>query len=87
MFDLSFKTFVTAKLVPVLYVVGLVLLSFIALATLLGSESTGGDRLGVLIFAPLMMVSLRVLLEGVIVLFRIAEHAAELVELQRQSAE
>lgn len=97
LFDLSFRHFVTGKVVSFLYVVSLIfavlnaLFSAVYLSVLLGAfvsaaadSSAVGWVLGILLFcvvAPLLLllsvVYVRVLLEIVVVLFRIADNTAE----------
>lgn len=97
LFDLSFRHFVTAKVVSFLYVISLIFVILNALfsagylAVLLGaflSAATDSPALGwvsgILLFlvaAPLLtllsVVYVRVLLEIVVVLFRIADNTAE----------
>ncbi len=101
LFDLSFTSFVTGKVVSFLYVVSLVLvvlnvlLTMGYLSTLLGaylSGSTDSPAVGVivgailfLIVTPILLllsiVYVRVLLEIVVVLFRISDNTAETVRL------
>jgi len=98
LFDLSFRHFVTGRVVAVLYVVSLVFVALNALfsagyvSLLLGaflsavaeSQAIGwiSGVLAFLIGAPLLLfvsvVYVRVLLEIVVVLFRIAENTAEM---------
>jgi ABC-type transport system involved in multi-copper enzyme maturation permease subunit len=101
LFDLSFTSFVTGKVVSFLYVVSLVLVVLNVLLTmgylsvLLGaylSGSTDSPAVGVivgailfLIVTPILLllsvVYVRVLLEIVVVLFRISDNTAETVRL------
>lgn len=97
LFDLSFRHFVTGKVVSFLYVISLIfavlnaLFSAMYLSVLLGAflsaaadSSAAGWVVGILLFcivAPLLLllsvVYVRVLLEIVVVLFRIADNTAE----------
>lgn len=97
LFDLSFRHFVTGKVVSFLYVISLIfavlnaLFSAVYLSVLLGAflsaaadSSAVGWVFGILLFcilAPLLLllsvVYVRVLLEIVVVLFRIADNTAE----------
>jgi ABC-type transport system involved in multi-copper enzyme maturation permease subunit len=101
LFDLSFTSFVTGRVVSFLYVVSLVLVVINVLLTtgylsiLLGaylSGSTDSTAVGIivgallfLIVTPILlllsMVYVRVLLEIVVVLFRISDNTAETVRL------
>ncbi len=99
LFDLSFKHFVTGRVVSFLYVVSLIFVSLYALflagyfSALLGVfvAATGSEALGwvsgVLLFlflAPLLLfvgvVYVRVTLEIVVVLFRIADNTTILAD-------
>ena len=85
--DFSFKEFVTTKIIKVLY--GLAIFFFVVIAVLLivGSfrESAAAGAV-VLVLSPfwilLSTVVTRVMLEIVIVLFRIAEHVGEISRQQ-----
>lgn len=85
LFDLSFSEFVTTRIIKVLYCISIVLAGIWALAILVGCIANGGAAafLG-LIFAPLLFFFLllcaRLWLEFIIVVFRIAENTAQLVE-------
>ena len=78
MFDLSFTHFVTIKLVKFLYVVGL-LVGAIGAVIMIGAASRQGAAaaVGALVLAPLgfllFAMYLRVMLEIMVVMFRIAE--------------
>jgi hypothetical protein len=100
-FDLSFTSFVTLRVVTILYVLSLILVAlyslFLAFSVasgayaMTGIEATGGSPalgailavLSFLIVLPLVLalgvVYVRVVLELVVVLFRIAENTSELV--------
>jgi len=79
--DLGFTRFITVRVVSVLYVVGLALLAISALASIV-TGFRGGIGTGIfsLIVAPLGFLLgallLRVYLEIVVVLFRIAENTS-----------
>lgn len=101
LFDLSFKHFVTGRVVSFLYVISLVFVSLNALfsagyiSVLLGTflsavaeSSALGWIVGVILFlisVPLLLlvsiVYVRVLLEIVVVLFRISDNTAEITRL------
>lgn len=101
LFDLSFTSFVTGRVVSFLYVVSLVLVVLNVLLTtgylsvLLGaylSGSTDSPAVGIIVGALLFLivtpvllllsiVYVRVLLEIVVVLFRISDNTAETVRL------
>jgi uncharacterized membrane protein len=85
LFDLSFTSLVTTRIIKVLYVLAIILIGFYALVFIAGgfSNSTPVGVLVLLIIAPLFtLISLiytRVLLEVIIALFRIMENTSELV--------
>ena len=93
LFDISFASFVTTKIIKVLYVLAMVVAALIALAYVIfalhGRASVCG-LLTLVMFAPLAfllyVIYTRVFLELVIVIFRIMETNTELVALQRGSA-
>ena len=76
--DFSFTSFVTTKLIKILYALGFGLAALLSIGSILGafSDSFGGG-LGSLILVPLsflmFVMYLRVALEVLAVLFRIAE--------------
>lgn len=78
LFDFSFSSFITAKLIRVLYALGL-LMAGVSTLFVLATSFTQGFMFGVvmLILAPLVFLFLamymRVMLEVLMVLFRIAE--------------
>lgn len=83
--DFNFTRFITVQLVKVLYIIGLVMVTLSAIGF-----AFGGFRVGImngmvtLILAPLvwiiMVLLLRVYLELVVALFRIAENTTMMVE-------
>jgi uncharacterized membrane protein len=85
LFDLSFTSLVTTRIIKVLYVLAIVLIGLYALVFIAGgfSHSTSAGVVVLLIIAPIFaLVSLiytRVLLEVIIALFRIMENTSELV--------
>lgn len=89
LFDLSFSHFITTKLVKILFILGLIGTAFYCLFFIvtLFTQSAIAGVVG-LILSPLIalfgVIYLRVLMEMLIVIFRAAEHLAELVELTRQ---
>jgi hypothetical protein len=93
LFDVSFSSLITPKVIKFVYVLSMVLIGLFALF-LVGaafSNSVAGGIVVLLIVAPLLallyLIYVRVLLELVIVIFRIMESNSELVQLQRgQSA-
>jgi len=89
LFDFSFSSFITAKLIRVIFGLGLIVVGFGALSMLIAGFSQG-FMAGILalILAPLVFLLfamyLRVVLEVLIVLFRIAENVALIAD--RKSA-
>lgn len=90
LFDFSFRSFVTSRVIGILYVISIIVLVldsifWIALAFRL---NTALGVLTLLIIAPLifflMLISVRVLLEIVVILFRIAENTSEMVRQGRR---
>jgi len=86
LFDFSFTTFVTSKLVKVLYALSVIGAGLLALVlVMMGFEiSQSVGIITLLIVAPLVffliVIYVRVLLEVMIVVFRIAEHLAQIAE-------
>jgi hypothetical protein len=91
LFDFSFSSFVTTKIVKVLYVLAIVVFGLAALAYIgfAFSVSVGFGLLMLVIIAPLTfllyVIYTRVVLELFIAIFRIMESNAELVVLARQA--
>jgi hypothetical protein len=89
LFDMSFSSLVTTKVIKVLYVISLVVIGLVALFFVIGAfaSSAAAGVVVLLIAAPLFalfyIVYTRVILEFIIVVFRIAEYSRELVELTR----
>lgn len=85
LFDVSFSSFITARVIRVLYVVGLILAGLTAF-TLLGVGFGQGIVAGIfmLIVAPLvfllMAMYLRVTLEVLMVIFRISDNVARIAD-------
>ena len=79
LFDISMSRFITPSIIKILYVIGIVIVSIVALIFLIASISNGAPIVGILL-APLYwifgVIYLRVLLEIVIVLFRIERRHA-----------
>jgi len=77
LFDVSMKTFITPSIIKVLFIVGIVAVSIISLVILVaGAQSDGGAVF--IVLAPLYwffgVLYLRVILEVIVVLFRIEEN-------------
>jgi uncharacterized membrane protein len=85
LFDLSFTSLVTTRIIKVLYVLAIVVIGLYALVFIAAgfNHSTTDGILVLVIFAPIfVLISLiytRVLLEVFIALFRIMENTGELV--------
>jgi hypothetical protein len=94
LFDFSFDHFITTRLVRLLY--GLLILSAVVFAFMTmvtswaGSSSALRGLVAVIVLTPLSffvpVVVARIGCEGILVLFRIQEHAADLVRLSGSDA-
>jgi hypothetical protein len=89
LFDISFSSLVTTKVIKVLYVLSMIVIGLIALAFIASAfaQSAAFGVFMLVIGAPLAallyLIYTRVILEVIICLFRIMETNAELVALQR----
>lgn len=92
MFDVSFSSLVTTRVIKFLYVLSMIMIGLGALFFVVAAftRSAVAGVIVLLIVAPLFsllyLVYVRVLLEIVIVIFRIMESNIELVALQRSAA-
>jgi uncharacterized membrane protein (DUF485 family) len=93
LFDLSFTSFVTSKLVKVLYVLAIVGAGVWAIVLAVPAFQ-GGTALGLLmalVVAPLFFVLAviwsRVVLELIVVIFRISEQLAEIAQQGRKEVQ
>ena len=92
LFDISFTSFVTVRIIKVIYVITLVLIGLAALVFIVAAfaDSVGAGVFVLVILAPvvslLYVIYTRVLLEIVIAIFRIAENTAHSVSLLRAQA-
>jgi hypothetical protein len=92
LFDVSFSSLVTTRVIKVLYVLSMIIIGLFALFFVVAafSNSVASGIVVLLIIAPLAcllyLIYVRVLLELVIVIFRIWETNVELVQLQRSQA-
>lgn len=90
LFDFSFTSFITTKLIKLLYALGMLGAAGFAVTLFTGGLATGGFTgiLMALVGAPLAflfgIVYIRVVLELIIVLFRMAEHTADVASALRQ---
>jgi Domain of unknown function (DUF4282) len=85
-FDFSFRSFVTLRLVKWLFVLGMVVISVAALIGVVTAFNPGYPPVppaAIVILTPilwfLLVIALRVALETTVVLFRIAENTGEMV--------
>lgn len=89
LFDMSFSSLVTPKIIKVIYVLTLIAIALLAILFTISAFSTnsGFGALTLLILAPIFslfyIVYARVFLEFFIAIFRVAETNAELVALKR----
>ena len=88
LFDLSFTTFITSKLIKVLYVLGIGLAAVWALAMVVTGVTQGGVGLFMAVLAPVGFLAgviyMRVLMEVIMVVFRGSEHLAEIARQGRR---
>jgi hypothetical protein len=84
LFDISFKTLVTPRVIKVLYALSIVAAGFISIILIIEgfSESGGKGILSLFFVAPLvfliLVISSRIVYELAIVVFRISDHTAEI---------
>jgi hypothetical protein len=84
LFDLSFKTLVTPRVIKVLYALSIVAAGFLSVVLIIDgfSESAGKGILSLFFVAPLvfliLVISSRIIYELAIVVFRIADHIADI---------
>ena len=88
LFDFSFSRFITTKLIRILYALGLAIGAVVGLFYLLFAFRLGfGSGVLGLILLPvgflLWAMYLRVMLEVLIVIFRISEHVGEIAAAKR----
>jgi hypothetical protein len=89
LFDVSFSSLITTRVIKVLYVLSMIVIGLFALFFVVAafSNSVAGGIVVLVVVAPLAallyLIYVRVLLELVIVIFRIMETNTELVALQR----
>jgi uncharacterized protein DUF4282 len=92
LFDVSFTSFVTIRIIKVIYIITLVLIGLAALVFIVAgfADSVGAGLFVLVVAAPLVsllyVIYVRVLLEIVIAIFRIAENTANSVALLRAQA-
>ena len=89
LFDLSFSSLVTPKIIKIIYVLTLIGIGLLAILFIISAfnQSSGFGAVTLLILAPIFslfyIVYARVFLEFFIAVFRMAETNAELVALKR----
>ncbi|MBN1155348.1 DUF4282 domain-containing protein [candidate division KSB1 bacterium] len=88
LFDFSFSEFVTTKIIKILYGIGILFAAFGALALIVsGFGDSFGKGLLFLIISPVIFIIYtifaRVLLETIIVMFRIAENVKEIADSKK----
>jgi len=92
LFDISFTSLITTKIIKVLYVLSIILIGLSALFFIVAAfhRSSAAGLVVLVIVAPIIslfyLIYARVLLELVIALFRIMENTAEMVEQGRRNA-
>ncbi len=88
LFDFTFSQFVTTRLIRLLYVVGVLVAALVTFSAIVAGfrESTGAGIVA-LIFSPILflifVILVRVYLEIVIVIFRIAEYLRDMADQRR----
>jgi hypothetical protein len=90
LFDLSFTSFITTKLIKVLYVLGMVCSAFMALSFIITGLTQGGMvGLPMVILGPIVFLAFliywRVVMEMIILFFRAVEYLGELVRQGRRA--
>ncbi len=85
LFDISFSNLLTTKIIKVLYILAIVFSGLMALGFIVsGFSASSGAGLFMLILAPVIfllhVISARVFLEIVIVIFKIAENTQKMVQ-------
>jgi hypothetical protein len=86
LFDISFSSLITTRIIKILYVIILVVIGLFSLfAIIAGLSQGGGNAVATIIFVPiaalLYTIFARVYLEIIIVLFKIGENTGEMVRL------
>lgn len=94
LFDVSFRTLVTPRVIKVLYALSIVAAGFLSIVLIIDgfSESAGKGILSLVFVAPLafliLVISARIVYELAIVVFRISDQTAEIArntaEIARQ---
>lgn len=90
LFDLSFSSLVTTKVIKFIYIVSLIVIAVVALLFVVAAfaQSAAFGVLTLVVLAPLIallyVIYTRVILEVIIAVFRLVEYNGELVALKRQ---
>lgn len=89
LFDMTFSEFVTIRLIKVLYIIGIVGAVFAGLLFIVGGFSNGaGTGILFLLLSPVLVgiyiLMVRIWLELIIVVFRIAENTSQLVKMKKE---
>lgn len=89
LFDISFTSFVTGRLIKFLYVLAMIVLALAVIVLVVMAQSQPSPApLVAIIAAPiaffLYLILIRVQLEIIIVIFRMSEHLAEIAEQGRR---
>jgi uncharacterized membrane protein YciS (DUF1049 family) len=93
LFDLSFTSFIATKLVKVLYVLAIIAAGLGAIGLVVSAFAYGTAQgvFALLVVGPLLfllgVIWMRVLLELIVVIFRISEHLAEIAQQGRKEAQ
>ncbi|KQC08308.1 MAG: hypothetical protein APR54_00480 [Candidatus Cloacimonas sp. SDB] len=85
LFDVSFSEFITTKLIKIIFVIGIVIAAIVALFFIIGAfVSSFWAGLGSLIISPIIfliyVLIIRIWLELIIVIFKIAENSKIVAE-------
>jgi len=85
LFDLSFRSFITLRFIKVLYVILMVVLALVALSILVSFTrgGVGGFFVGLIVaavFFVFYLIVVRLVLEFIVVVFRIGENTSILVD-------
>lgn len=88
LFDFSFSSFITLRFIKIIYIIGMVVVGFLALGILFTIASRGGAGI---VIGPILsagfflfyVIVFRLILEFIVVIFRIGENTSLMVhELQ-----
>jgi hypothetical protein len=89
LFDFSFSTFIAEKVIPILYILALIGIALFALGIIVSGFTAGVGQglLALIIVAPLTVafsvIYVRVVLEFLIVVFRIADNVRDIADQAR----